>query len=558
MINRKGALPTKRSASLGGNQEPDKVLPESLEAARLRPAKTPAFVKPSLSILVVALAVFAVSCKVGPNYVTPRASVAGQWLENSTITNRPFSAAEDYWWRNFDDPVLNQLVETAFRNNPSLQAAGVRILGARAQLNYSIGNLFPQQQGISGQVNDSRTPGVNANLVSDQILFSATWEIDFWGKYRRGIESDRASYLGSIAAYDDALVTLIADVAGSYVNIRTLEERLGVAAKNVETQKESLRIAKAQFTAGETSERDVQQATAQLAQTEAQIPQLEQTLAQTKNGLAVLLGETPDETDRHLTNGPSLIPSAPAEVAVGIPRDLLRRRPDVRAAGLAAASQSALIGVAKANMYPAFSLSGSFGGVGNNAGNNSLADMFNWQSRAVNAGAGMVFPVFNYGRLVNQVRVQDAQFQQAVLNYQNTVLQAQQEVEDGLAAFAGQQRVVTRLTEADTAARRSTDLAIIQYKAGQTDYTTVLSAEQEQLSVEDALASARGGVVQGIISVYRALGGGWQIREGHDVVSDEVKAEMSRRTDWGRMLEPSHHLPKTPPPEEPAGAKGGK
>jgi NodT family efflux transporter outer membrane factor (OMF) lipoprotein len=504
-------------------------------------------------ISLAALAVLAVSCKVGPNYSTPKASVAGQWMENSTITNRPFSAAEDYWWRNFDDPVLNQLVETAFRNSPSLQAAGVRILGARAQLNKSIGNLFPQQQGISGQADyswlKSQYPGVAANLVSDEILFVATWEIDFWGKYRRGIESDRASYLGSIAAYDDALVTLIADVAGSYVNIRTLEERFSVAAKNVDTQKESLRIAKAQFEAGETSELDVQQATAQLAQTEAQIPQLEQVLAQTKDGLAVLLGATPDEIDRRLTDGPSLIPTAPAEVTVGIPRDLLRRRPDVRAAGLAAASQSALIGVAKANMYPALSLSGSFGVVGNNAGNNSLPDMFNWQSRAVNAGAGLLFPVFNYGRLVNQVRVQDAQFQQAVLNYQNTVLQAQQEVEDGLAVFAGQQQVVTRLAEAATAARRSTDLAMLQYKSGQTDYTTVLSAEQAQLAVEDALASARGGVVQGVISVYRALGGGWQIREGHDVVSDEVKAEMARRTDWGKLLEPSHHLPKAPPPE---------
>ncbi len=282
MSTYKGTLPANRSAS---------------------PALKPAF-----SILLVVFAVFAGSCKVGPNYVTPQAGVAGQWMENSTVTNRPFSPAEDYWWRNFDDPILNQLVETAFQNNPTLQAAGVRILGARAQLNYSIGNLFPQQQGISGLVNDSRTPGVNANLVSGQILFSATWEIDFWGKFRRGIESDRATFLGSIAAYDDALVTLIADVAGSYVNIRTLEERLRVAAKNVDTQKESLRIAKAQFQGGETSERDVQQATAQLAQTEAGIPQLEQTLAQTKNGLAVLLGETPDETDRHLTNGPSLIP----------------------------------------------------------------------------------------------------------------------------------------------------------------------------------------------------------------------------------------------------------
>ena len=155
------------------------------------------------------------------------------------------------------------------------------------------------------------------------------------------------------------------------------------------------------------------------------------------------------------------------------------------------------------------------------------------------------------------MRVQDAQFQQAVLNYQNTVLQAQQEVEDGLAVFAGQQQVVARLTEAAAAARRSTDLAVLQYKSGQTDYTTVLSAEQAQLTVEDALASAQGGVVQGIIAVYRALGGGWQIREGHDVVSDKVKAEMARRTDWGRLLEPSNHLPKTPPPES-AGINGGK
>ena len=146
MINKKGALPAKHSASLGGNQEPDEILPELLEAGRLRPAKSSTLLKPALFIIAAALAVFAVSCKVGPNYATPKAGVAGQWMENSTITNRPFSAAEDYWWRNFDDPVLNQLVETAFRNNPSLQAAGVRILGARAQLNKSIGNLFPSNR----------------------------------------------------------------------------------------------------------------------------------------------------------------------------------------------------------------------------------------------------------------------------------------------------------------------------------------------------------------------------------------------------------------------------
>ncbi len=508
--------------------------------------------KPELSVLIMVLVLSAASCQVGPNYTTPSSRVEAQWQPSSVVTNQAYGAAEESWWRNLEDPVLDQLVESAFQNNLSLQGAAVRILEARAKLNKSIGELFPQQQYVSGAVNYSRLndglvnmiPGVDPNYVSSQLLFAATWEMDFWGKYRRNIESDRASYLGTIAAYDDALITLIADVASTYVNIRTLEERLRVAQRNLQTQQESLRIATAQFNAGETSERDVQQAITQLAQTEAQIPRFEQSLIQNKNGLAVLLGLTPDEIDQRLA-GPSRIPAAPASVATGIPKDLLRRRPDVRAAGLAAASKSALIGVARANMYPAFSLAGEFGVSANNQGNNSLADMFSWQSRAVNAGANVLFPVFNYGRLMNQVRVQDAQFQAALLNYQNTVLQAQQEVENGLVSFGNQQRVAELLAQAAVSARRSTELALVQYRGGQTDYTTVISAEQNQLAVEDSLASTQGNVVLGIISVYRALGGGWQIREGRDVLSDAIKAEMARRTDWGRLLELSQHLPQS-------------
>lgn len=507
-----------------------------------------------LTLLIAGVAALATSCMVGPEYKTPQAKVAGAWTSSPAPTNRPFSEVEAHWWRTFSDPVLNRLVETACSNNLSLQSAGARILQARAQLNYSIGNLFPQQQTVSGQLNyqrlpsdlTSKIPGLNPNYVSDQILFSATWEVDFWGKYRRGIQSDRANYLGTIAAYDNAMVTLIADVANDYVNIRTLEERIRVANQNVASQKEGLRLATAKFKVGDTSERDVQQATAQLAQTEAQVPLLRASLIQNKNALAVLLGETPDEIDRYLT-GPSQIPIAPAQVAAGIPKDLLRRRPDVLQAGLQAASYSALIGVAKAQMYPAFSLSGEFGYAGNNQFNNNLADMFNWQSRAAKAGAGIVFPVFNYGRLKNQVRVQDAQFEQALLNYQNTVLTAQQEVENGLANFANQQDALVSLNETEAAARRSTDLAMIQYREGQADFTTVLSAEQTQLSAEDNVASTRGNVALGLISVYRALGGGWEIRNGRDVISDAVKAEMARRTDWGKMLEPARHLPASYP-----------
>ena len=510
----------------------------------------------ALPFLVVALAWSGASCKVGPDYATPASRVAGQWLENPAITNRAYDAAEEYWWRNFNDPVLDRLIDGAFRNNLSLQVAGVRILEARAQLNRTIGNLFPQQQDLSGQVNWSRTRD-NANYTSAQLLLAASWELDFWGKFRRGIESDRALYLQTIASYDDALVTLIADVASTYVNIRTLDERLKVARRNLVLQRESLRIATAQFTAGETSQRDVEQATTQLGQTEAQIPFLEESQRQNRNGLAVLLGATPDEIDRQL-GGSGPIPAVPPTVATGIPRDLLRRRPDVRAAGLAAASKSALIGVARAEMYPSFSLTGQFGSTGNNLAGNSLSDMFNWESRTLSAGAGFVFPIFNYGRLINQVRVQDAQFQAAVLEYQNTVLNAQRDVEDGLTAFAKQQQAAALLDRAAAAARRSTALAMIQYKGGQTDFTTVVSAEQNQLTVEDSLASTQGNVVLGIISVYRALGGGWQIREGHDVVPDEVKAEMARRTNWGRLLEPSQHLPTTPTARGTTEANGGR
>jgi NodT family efflux transporter outer membrane factor (OMF) lipoprotein len=490
---------------------------------------------------------------VGPNYTTPKSDVAPRWIPGPApaVEEKPLNAVDAYWWKVFEDPVLDGLVESAYEDNLSLQIAGARVLQARAQLNKSIGNLFPQQQGLSGAIAyDQVNRPVTVNRADDSILFAASWEIDVWGKIRRGIESDRATYLNTVASYDDALVTVIADVASTYVNIRTLEERLRVATRNVATQKESLRVASVQFKYGETSELDVRQASTLLAQTESQIPTLQNSLRQAKNALAVLLGLTPYAIDERL-GGEGKIPVAPAEVAVGIPKDLLRRRPDVRAAGLAAASQSALIGVAVATMYPSFSLSGAFGFASTNLGQSSLSDMFTWQSRVAQAGASFFFPVFNYGRLVNQVRVQDAGFQQAVFNYQNTVLTAQQEVENGLSGLSTSRESLENLSTAATASERATQLSMLQYKAGEVGYTTVLTSEQSQLSIEDSVASTTGSVALALISVYRALGGGWEIREGHDVVSEEVKAEMARRTNWGKMLETAQHMPKTGPEQGP-------
>jgi NodT family efflux transporter outer membrane factor (OMF) lipoprotein len=304
-----------------------------------------------------------------------------------------------------------------------------------------------------------------------------------------------------------------ADVASMYVNIRTLEERIRVAQRNADVQRESLRVAAVQFAEGETDELDVQQASTQLGETESQVPTLRAALQQDKDALAVLLGDTPEHIDGALLEGHAAepgIPTTPASIVLGIPHDLLRRRPDVRSAEFAAAAQSAQIGVAKAALYPSLSLIGDFGFTATNVAPFSPTDLFRWNSRTFTAGPSFTFPFLDYGRNENLVRVQDSLFRQAVLNYQNAVLTAQQEVEDGLSAFSNAQLSRDRLADAVTAAKRSTELAVFRYKEGATDYTTVLTAEQAELRVEDEYASALGAVPLGLIATYRALGGGWQ------------------------------------------------
>jgi NodT family efflux transporter outer membrane factor (OMF) lipoprotein len=490
------------------------------------------------------------ACKVGPNFQRPASPVEEHW-----VGEPPGSAAEPAdtanWWRLFNDATLNGLIDTAFHNNLSLQVAAARILQAQAQLNVEIGELFPQQQALGGQVQRQRQaastlllPGQNPVIDTSQLGFSASWELDFWGKYRRGIEADRDAMLASVAAYDSGLVSLTGGVASTYLNIRILQQRLQVINENLRTQQEGQRIAQAQFDAGETSQLDVEQAETQLEQTQAQIPGLENSLRADMDSLAVLLGVTPNSVDPMLGTL-TAIPVAPGEVATGMPKDLLRRRPDVRQAELTAAAQCAAIGVAKSNLFPSFSLTGSFGFAGTTLRSGSIGDLFNWDNRAAAAGASFVFPIFNYGRIVNSIRVQDAVFQQAVLSYQNTVLQAQQQVEDAREAFTAAQATLAALVRAADSARRTTDLAIVRYKEGASDYTTVLSALQLQLQIEDALASARGGVPLALVSVYLALGGGWQLREGQQLLPAGTREEMKQRTYWGHLPDDGTKLPVT-------------
>lgn len=495
-----------------------------------------------------AVALLSACTLLGPDFVTPDAPVKADWREldgaESMIVSE--AAADDFsaWWQAFDDPILDELIQRAYRQNLPLQLAGLRILEARAQLGIAMGNRYPQFQAANGSLTEVTGSENAANFVplfdnsfrEASVGFDVAWELDLWGRFRRAIEAADASLLAEVAAYDDVLVSLTAEVANTYVLIRTFEERLALAEANVAIQTRSRDIAEIRFENGLTSELDPQQARALLANTQALIPLLETGLRQAQHGLSILLGTPPGDLDE-VIGAARGIPTAPDRVAVGMPADLLRRRPDIRRAERVAAAQSALIGLAKTNFYPSFSLSGSVGLRAANTGRSELGDLFAGESFEAGGGPGFSWNILNYGRLANAVRVEDARFQQAVVGYQNTVLQAAREVEDALVAFVRGRQRVDFLTDGVAAADRSVELALIQYRDGTADYTRVLTTQEALVAQQDALTAARGDVVRSLITAYKALGGGWQLRAGNSFVDPSVQRAMEERTDWGDLLD---------------------
>jgi len=510
----------------------------------------------------VALALLFSGCAmVGPNYVRPEAPVEREWIAKDDPKIKSEPADFSTWWKVFDDPALDSLIETAYQQNLPLRIAGIRILEARAQLGIAVGGQYPQLQQALGsytRVNVSEnaantTPILDFAYGEINMGFDAVWELDLWGKFRRAVESGIGNLEASIANYDDILVSLTAEVARTYLVIRTLEARLEVARENVRIQKRSLEIAEARFEGGEVSELDIQQARALLADTQALIPRLEASLRQAKNALAILLGTLPADIDGTL-GGPKVIPTVPAQVAVGIPAELLRRRPDIRLAERQVAAQSARIGVAKADVYPHFVLFGSIGLRASDAaltaagfpGGSEFGDLFDSESIEFFTGPAFTWDILNYGRIKNRVRVEDAQFQQLAVNYQNTVLKAAQEVEDAVVAFLRAQEEADFLSDSVKASKRSVDLSEIQYREGLVDYQRVLDTQRFLTQAQDTLTATVGKIAINLIAMYKALGGGWEIRVGKDFVPEEIKAEMRERTNWGRLLAPE----KVEPPSD--------
>ncbi len=506
--------------------------------------------KPALFGMIALAILFSGCTMVGPDYVKPTAPEPEKWLESSNpkIENKEVDFSD--WWTAFNDPVVNELIEAAYQQNLTLQIAGLRIYEARAQLGIAFGFQYPQsQQGLGSASINQLSENAPNSAAADRyysnfdIGLDAAWELDVWGKFRRAVQTGVASLEASIADYDDILVSLTAEVARTYIILRTGEERLEVARQNVVIQKRSLEIAEVRFKAGAVTELDVTQARALMRSTESSIPGFESDIRQAKNALAILLGKLPGEIDAML-RGPGLIPAVPAEVAVGIPAELLRRRPDIRFAERQLAAQSAQIGFAKADLFPHFSLFGTLGfqasdHTGLSSNNSKFSDLFKKGSITYSTGGGFNWDLFNYGRITNQIRVEDARFQELAVNYEDTVIQAAREAEDAMIAFLRSQESVFFLADAVKASKRSVDLSMIQYREGLVDYQRVLDTQRFLTEQQDSLVFTAGTVGQNLVAIYRSLGGGWGFREGKDFVSADIKKEMEQRIDWGGMLSPT-------------------
>jgi NodT family efflux transporter outer membrane factor (OMF) lipoprotein len=511
--------------------------------------------------------------KVGPNYKKPPAATAPEWIEAKSSAINTASPNLHEWWTWFEDPVLNHLVQVAYRQNLDVRTAGARVLQARALRNQAIGGIFPQLQeffaeykrtGIS--VNTAQFGGAAGANQAGGIVgsprgftrffdnwstgFNLAWEIDFWGRFRRAIEAANADFDASIEDYDAVLVLLIADVADAYVQMRTFQQRIEYAEDNIRMQDKLTKQAKDRFDEGaEGSKLDLPQIRSNLTNTIALKEQLELGLRLANNQLCVLLGIPPRDLTKEI--GPlEKIPGTPTQLVVGIPAELLRRRPDVRQAERLVAAQSARIGVAVSDLYPHLSIIGTMGWQAE-----KLSDLISSKSFFGSIAPTLRWDILNYGRLLNNIRVQDALFQQAVLNYQKVVLEAGREAEDGMIGFIKAERRTFNLTESAKDAAEAVRQVELLTEIKKFDINRAFVTMNFLTQQQDQLAQARGDRARAMIQVYRALGGGWQIR-----LQDFVKGGPCPTPTIGMPLPASSQKPEELPPPEgaPPGGQASK
>ncbi len=467
-----------------------------------------------------ALCLMALSgCAVGPDYRPPDTKVPEAWygLNNpgpastSLAIPQPVTLVE--WWQTFRDPILDTLVQMALRSNLDLKQAEARIRQARATRGTVAAGLFPQveasalyqkSQGSSQVAGGGGIATAGALRELFQVGLDAAWEVDIFGGVRRGVEAADADTRAAVEDRRDVLVTLVGEVGTNYINLRGFQQQIAIARKNLEAQKQTARITHKRFEAGFVSKLDVANADAQVATTEAQIPVLESSAQAAVYSLGVLLGREPAVLAKELATA-TPIPPTPPEVPVGLPSELLRRRPDIRRAEAQIHAATARIGVAVADLFPRFSLTGSFG-----LSANDITRLGRLDSKFWSFGPTVTWPVFQGGRILANIEVQNAVQEQALLTYEKTVLTALKDVETALVAYAKEQEHRKSLAEAVANNRQAVDLAMKLYIHGRTDFLNVLNAQRSLFLTEDALTQSTRTLATSLIALYKALGGGWE------------------------------------------------
>jgi NodT family efflux transporter outer membrane factor (OMF) lipoprotein len=446
---------------------------------------------------------------VGPDYQPPTPVAMTDWsrlgADDPSVSRAESSGDLSQWWQRFDDPLLSELVEEALQASPDLRSAQARLREARARREIAGSARYPgvTAGGSASTSRSSEETGSGDTRDFFSVGFDASWELDVFGGVRRGVEAADADLESAEASLDDTRVSLAAEAALGYVDVRTQQSLLDIARANLESQSETLQLTEWRAQAGLVSSQDVEQARSSREQTRAQIPALEISLAEAENSLDILLGRVPGTLRPRLVAGGGL-PAVPGQIAVGIPADTLRQRPDVRAAERSLAAETARVGVAEAARYPAFNLSGSIGLEALSLG--ALGD-----SGAGTAAllAGFTAPIFDAGRLRAQVDIQDAVRERALVAYEQTVLTALQEVENALVAIARNRERGEALANAVDSVRNAAQLARQRYSAGLIDFQSVLDSERSVLLLEESLAINQANAVRALIRLYKALGGGW-------------------------------------------------
>ncbi len=442
---------------------------------------------------------------VGPDYTPPSDEVPAAWSRLDTATRATTPGDLSLWWRRLEDPLLCALMDEALQASPDLRSAQARLRESRARRAVAAADRYPS---VSATASGSRTEAASDSGGYDarefySAGFDASWELDVFGGVRRSVEAAEADLEAAVADLDDTRVTLVSEVAANYVEVRVQQALLRIAHDNLASQSETLQLTEWREMAGLASAQDVEQARTNRERTRALIPSLETSLAEAEHRLDALLGQPPDALHARLDASANL-PRVPDGLAVGIPADTLRQRPDVRAAERRLAAETARVGVAEAARYPSVRLSGSVGVEALSAG--ALDDDGATVSSLL---GGITAPIFEAGRLRNQVDIQQAVREQAQVSYEQAVLAALQDVENALVAFSRNRIRDDALTRAVESARIASRLAQERYGAGLVDFQSVLETDRTVLAVEESLARTRADGVLAVISLYKSLGGGW-------------------------------------------------